>query len=202
MNSKISPIRGKASQYAGEGDNGSCVQSVAMPVADNGMALIEAECLKLGILQDQRALWMAYPNLQVATEKLMAIFSHVWPSAKDYGRSAVGVAAVQALNRVREGVDRGENTRTLVVANYLGGLASIAEDAVAVRAWGCQKGKAVEEWSSEASSFLEWSREGRFTEVRFYSRSDASRVETEGTRMKLLCAIATARDVGAVTRGH
>lgn len=200
MSSKIFPIRGR-NNGAGVAEKG-LIQSVPVPLSADGMVMVEKEFERLGILQDQRALWMAYPNLQMATEKLMGIFSYVWPSSTEDGRSAVSVAAQEALRRVREGVERGENTRTLVVANYLKGLGTIASDVVAVRAWGFSKGKEVEEWNSEIQPFLQWSQSGDFSEVRFYSRIDASHVEVDGTRMKLLCAIASARDVGAMTRAH
>lgn len=198
MSSKITPIRSRNKVAGGSAQD--FIHCAPAPLSADGMEMVEKEFERLGILHDQRALWMAYPNLQMATEKLMGIFSYVWPSSIEDGRSAVSVAAQEALRRVREGVERGENTRSLVVANYLKGLVTIASDVVAVRAWGCTKGKEVEEWDSERQSFMQWSQ--GFTEVRFYTRPKASHVEVDGTRMKLLCAIASARDVGTMTRGH
>jgi hypothetical protein len=86
------------------------------------------------------------------------------------------------------------------VANFLQGLSTVADDVAGVIAWGYQKDKAMEQYDSAKGSFAEWSSGGGFTEVRFHFAEDQSTSEVEGTRLKLLCAVASAKDVGIASR--
>lgn len=176
------------------------VHTLQVPLAhsdlDKLLLAIQAE----GLEDDQQSIWLAYPNLRVATEKLLAIYSLNWPLARDSERSMVIEAAIEGVREVKRSIQRNERSRSHVVAGYLRGLAMAAEDSAHLQAWGVHRNRPVEQWTLEQESFGDWVSRNDFQEVRFYEVSDVSRNEVEGTRMKVLCSIASTRDVGVVAR--
>lgn len=200
MNAKVTAIQshqGKGLPFQGEAE---CVHVLRLPISSDLQSLLTSKLNDLGLESDQRALWLGYPNLKAATMKLLGIYSVEWPSSTEDRSPAVVKACREAIKRVKEGVASGDNTRAMVVSNYLNGLATIADDTMAVRAWGYHGNRAIEEWPSESGTFPEWLQRSGFSEVRFFARTGVHHNEMEGTRMKLLCSIATAKDVGVVAR--
>ncbi len=174
--------------------------ATAVPIASDDAALLLKAVEKAHLLSDMRALWIAYPNLQQATEKMAKLLTFVWPSRSASGASAVGEAVVTALRRVKQGLAVDEESRDFVVSNFLDGLLSAANDVAGVHAWGYQNGKPIEQYEDSKGSFERWANTGPFTEIRFFFRTEMSSHELEGTRLKLLCAIASTKDVGVVAR--
>lgn len=179
----------------------TCDFKIPIPIVADGWKQLGVAIHAAGLEADVRGVWMAYPNLREATSKLLGLLSSSWPCANGFDKSAVVEAALGAIGRVKGGLERGENSRDFVVANYLAGLGGVAEDLVKLQAWGFLKDRAVEQWSIEDKKpFLDWANLGGFTEIRFYRRRHADYRELMGTRFKLLCAVASAKDVGATAR--
>lgn len=193
----IRPVKGPA-VYPGKD---ICDHKIPVPIAPDGWERLGVAVHAAGVDADVRGVWMAYPNLREATSKLVGLLSSSWPSAQGFDKSAVIEAVLAAVGRVKGGLERGENGRDFVVANYLAGLGGAAEDLVRLQAWGCIKERPVEQWIHEDKRpFVEWANLGGFTEIRFYRRRQADYRELTGTRFKLLCAVASAKDVGAAAR--
>lgn len=176
------------------------LHTISMPMSDPGMARLQQAIERAGLAYDARAIWMGYPNMEQATIRLMKLYSADWPSRRDATSSAVIEAVLAAIRNVKTGWDRDERTRDLTVANFLDGIGSIADDVAGVCAWGYEKDKPIEQYASEKGSFLEWTQASSFTEVRFYFAEEQSQREIDGTRWKLLCAVASTKDVGIVHR--
>lgn len=155
---------------------------------------------KAGLSSDARALWLAYPNLQSASERLVDLIGSEWPSRTVVGASAAFQAVLTAITKVNEGVQHGEATRDFIVANFLQGLLSVTDDLAGVVAWGFHKDKAVEQFDPATMAFDAWAKSGSFSEVRFFFAERTSPSELEGTRLKVLCAVASVKDVGVATR--
>ncbi len=153
-----------------------------------------------GLAYDARAIWLGYPNMLVAAERLVELLSLEWPSRQAVTQPAAIAAVLVAIRRVKEGMGQNEVTREMIVANFLHGLATVVNDVVGVSAWGYQKERPVEQYDATKGNFADWSRAGDFTEVRFYFAEELSQSEVEGTRLKLLCAVASAKDVGIAAR--
>ena len=67
-------------------------------------------------------------------------------------------------------------------------------------AWGFERGRPVGAFDALGSSFDTWSHRERLTEVRFLFGDGLTASEVEGFRLKILCAVANAKDVGVATR--
>ena len=176
--------------------------SVKVPIDADGMLAIDKALAAAGLASDQAAVFMAHPNLKEATERLLGRISIAWPSTSTPGASAIVIAVVKAMRNVRRGIGRGERTRAQVVENYLTGLGTCADDVASVRAWGFIRSRSIEHWTLDGPDFNLWTIDKEFTEVRFTGVSDPHPSEVSGTRMKLLCSIANARDVGLLARFH
>jgi hypothetical protein len=90
---------------------------------------------------------------------------------------------ITAITRVKEGFTQHEISREMIVANFLHGIASVADDMAGVTAWGFNKEKAVEQFDPTLGSFDAWARGGDFTEIRFYfaeTRSSTARSRALG----------------------
>ena len=154
-----------------------------------------------GLRDDLLSLWEAYPNLQDATSKLLNKISISWPSRSDPCVPAIVAATERAVLGVKRGISNGDRTRSQVVAVYLNGLASIAEDVASVRACG-YKGRKQEKWTVEDTDLFTWLNYRQFSGIKFYSVGEPNPNDIVGTRIKLLCAIASTRDLGLVGRHH
>lgn len=201
MSSNVTSIH-RASQSEGAAQSPVAGwSSLLTPIKfDDQLAMVSAVS-KANRLADLRGIWIAYPNLKEATERLLELISTVWPG-KGGNVSALSEAVLRSIERVQRGMERGETTRDFVVANYLAGLGSIAEDVVALNAWGYVRDTPQEQWRLELSSFSRWANGTGFSEIRFLKRTHANPSEVEGTRLKILCSIASAKDVGIVSRYH
>ena len=173
---------------------------VSVPASLSGEARLKAALEQQALAHDARAIWIGYPNLQRAALGLVEQLSPDWPCRNQPQASSAIQAVLNAICAVREGMDRQESAREQITGNFLQGLASAAADTAATVAWGFQGFRPVEPFELWSGSFGRWCRDRALTEVRFYRMGGASSCETEGTRMKLLCAVACARDVGIASR--
>lgn len=155
------------------------------------------------LIDEMRAVWSVYPNLRQATEKLTNLLSFSWPSRHSSGQSAVCEAIVTALKRFRDGLESHEDSADFIVFNFLDGLCSgVARDVAGIQAWGYQNGRPIEQYEEDAGRFDAWANASvtAFTEIRFFFKTETSANQFRGTRQKVLCAIATTKDVGIVAR--
>jgi hypothetical protein len=169
---------------------------------DDDVEVVIAAFRSAGLHADLQALWSTYPNLHHSTLAMLKMYSTSWPSS-DGGEEAdcaVVKAVKTALSLVKSGIHQGETDRAHVIANYLSGLVTIASDIVAVHAWGFNRNRPVERLIDFDVPFREWEKNGAFTEVRFLAQHNPTKTEVDGTRMKLLCAIASTKDVGVYAR--
>lgn len=173
---------------------------VCMPAAVSGPARLQFALEQQSLAYDARAIWIGYPNLQRAALALVEQLSADWPCHDQPDASAVIRAVLHAIREVRHGMERDESGRDQITANFLQGLASAAADTAGTVAWGFRGPRPVEAFEVWSGSFERWCRDCALTDVRFYRSSGSSACETEGTRLKLLCAVASARDVGIASR--
>ncbi|EWS66687.1 hypothetical protein Y695_00095 [Hydrogenophaga sp. T4] len=198
MKSVVTPFH-RAQEKEIPASSEDCIRTINSSGADDAQLLVQS-LREAGLQNDQQAIWTTYPNLHHATLELVRLYSISWPTAEPEGDSAVVKAVKTAMEMVSEGVKNGETDRAHVVANYLSGLVSIATDIVAVHAWGFVRNRPVERLHEFGAGFREWATSGAFTEVRFLAQDSVTKVEVDGTRMKLLCAIANTKDVGLYSR--
>lgn len=176
------------------------VHSVCVTAAIAGEARLKAALEQHALAYDARAIWIGYPNLQRAAFGLVEQLSADWPCRGQPDASAAIQAVLNAIREVRKGMERQESGRDQITANFLQGLASAAADTAGTVAWGFHGPRPVEPLELWSGSFERWCRDSALTDVRFYRGGGPSSCETEGTRMKLLCAVACARDVGIASR--
>lgn len=174
--------------------------SVSVPAAASGPARLQAALEQQFLAYDARAIWIGYPNLQRAALALVEQLSVDWPCRDQPEASASIRAVLHAIQEVRDGMERQESGREQITANFLQGLASAAADTAGTVAWGFRGPKPVEAFAVWSGSFDLWCSDSALTHVQFYRSSGPSSCETEGTRLKLLCAVASARDVGIASR--
>lgn len=180
------------------GRGGSLVEAA---LATEGVAKLLGAIAECGLHDDLRSIWGAYPNLEDATHRLLNKISIAWPARAAPEDSAVVAATIKAVRAVKECITNGDRSRAQVVGVYLAALASVADDVATVRAFGCL-GKNEERWTLEDADLLSWVHAHGFSELKFFPVDDPNPNELAGTRMKLLCAIASTRDVGLVGRYH
>lgn len=173
---------------------------VAVPAAVPGEARLATAIDRQGLAYDARAVWIGYPNLKRAALMLVEQLSPDWPCRGRPNSSAAIRAVLHAIRSVRQGVERSESSRDQITANFLQGLASAAADTAGTIAWGFQQSTPIGPFEVWSGSFDRWCRECALTDVRFYRSDNPSSCEAEGTRLKLLCAVASARDVGIASR--
>lgn len=200
MSEKVTSIRvlPQVEECEEAGEIGSPVD---LAVATEGLAVLTAALRDRGLEDDLRSIWTAYPNLQDATSKLLNKISIAWPSRMKPSEPAIVMATVKAVKAVKRGIANGDRSRAQVVAAYLTSLATVAEDVASVRAWG-YFGKSQERWTIEDGDLWSWAGSRRFTGIKFFAVDDPNPNDVAGTRIKLLCAIASTRDVGLVGRYH
>lgn len=200
MAEKVTPIRA-----GGAGD--PTIRKTTGEVAElsvtlrHGLPVLLAELTNTGLQDDLRTIWSAYPNLEEATQKLLQKISIVWPSREDPNLSAVVKATIKAVQAVKHSIDVGERSRAQVVAAYLQELATVADDVATIKALGVH-GKNQQRWTLEDPDLWKWLGDSGFDEIKFMAVDEPNPNEVTGTRIKLLCAIATTRDVGLVGRRH
>jgi hypothetical protein len=176
------------------------LHTVVMPVSGSGPERLAAAIEQQGLGYDARAIWIGYPNLKRAALALVDRLSPDWPCRDEPQESAAIQAVLRAIREVRQGMSREESSRDQITANFLLGLASAAADTSGTTAWGFRAATPVEPFELWSGSFERWCLDRALTDVRFYRAGGQSSCETEGTRLKLLCAVASARDVGIVSR--
>jgi hypothetical protein len=176
------------------------LHSVRVPTAESGPARLQAALEQHSLAYDARAIWIGYPNLQRASLALVEQLSADWPCRGEATASAAIQAVLLAVREVCGGLERRENSREQITANFLQGLASAAADTAGTVAWGIRGQTPVEPFELWSGSFERWCGLNALTQVRFYRSGGPSSCETEGMRLKLLCAVASARDVGIASR--
>lgn len=165
---------------------------------DDTQALTRAlneECLT----SDSRALWLAYPNLRDAADKLIDLVGLSWPVRNEKHSAAIS-AILQAIKQVQAGLVRGEASREHVIVNFHRGLGMIAQDLVHTEAWAYMGNRVVEKWNPMEGRFLSWANDEKFNEIRFFTKENVALTEIDGTRWKLTCAVSNAKDVGVISK--
>lgn len=200
MSEKVTSIRALPPIDEGE-ESGEIGSPVDPSMVTEGLSVLTAAMRDQGLEDDLRSIWAAYPNLQDATSKLLNRITIAWPSRIKPSESAIVVATAKAVKAVKKGIALGDRSRAQVVATYLNALATVADDVASIRAWG-YLGKSQERWTLEDGDLWVWAGGRRFTGIKFFAVDDPNPNDVAGTRIKLLCAIATTRDVGLVGRYH
>lgn len=200
MSEKVTSIRPLADREFPD-ETGEIASAIDAGRITEGLAILTAAMRERGLEEDLRSIWAAHPNLQDATGKLLNKISIAWPSRHRPAEPAVVVVTERAVHAVKLCITNGERSRAHVVSAYLTCLATVAEDVASVRAWG-YLGKSQERWSLDDGDLWAWAAGRRFNGIRFFAVADPNPNDVAGTRMKLLCAIATTRDVGLVGRYH
>lgn len=200
MSEKVTSIRALPDRDAPD-ESGEIASPIDTGLVTEGLAVLTAAMRERGLEEDLRSIWAAHPNLQDATGKLLNKISIAWPSRLKPDEPAVVVATARAVQAVKRGIANGERSRAQVVSTYLTCLATVADDVASIRAWG-YVGKSQERWTLEDGDLWAWASGRRFNGIRFFAVDDPNPNDVAGTRMKLLCAIATTRDVGLVGRYH
>jgi hypothetical protein len=171
---------------------------VTVPFKGNAKEQLAQVLREAYVESEARSIWFAFPSLRTAAEQTLEMLTLAWPALGIQGKSAVALAVLTALSRVRRGLEDRENTTDLVVRNFLTGLATVAESVARTQAWGFKEGRSIEQYDHNRWDFATWSHRGDFDEVKFFVRSDVSKVDQNGTRLKFLCKVADSRYVGLV----
>ena len=200
MSEKITSIRPLSHRDVCD-DTGEIESAVESSMVKEGLAVLIAAMRDRGLDEDLRSIWTAHPNLQDATSKLLNKISIAWPSRMTPSQPAIVLATAKAVQAVKRGIPTGERSRSHVVSTYLTCLSTVADDVASIRAWGFL-GKIQERWTLEDGDLWTWADYRRFTGIKFFAVDDPNPNDVAGTRMKLLCAIASTRDVGLVGRYH
>jgi len=178
---------------------GAHIACLSTPIRTDDLHVLTRALDAESLMSDSRALWLTYPGLRDAADKLIANISIGWPGQSGKYPAAVQ-AILEAIRKVQERLTFGEGTREFIVANYLTGLGTVAQDVAHTQAWGFRSNRVIEQWTSLDKNFVDWANEGGFDEVRFYPRTTVPANEVEGMRWKLLCAVASAKDIGVMSR--
>lgn len=178
---------------------GTPIASFTVPIGPEDKSALTQALTDEGFISGSRALWLTYPSLKEASEKLISNLSLRWPSKVGPYPAAIQ-AILKAFKFVDDGLQVGEGTREHIVANYLRGLGMAAEDIVQNQAWGFQGNRVIEQWISMDQTFADWANSGHFDEVRIYRKEGGAVRELDGTRLKLICAVAAVKDVGVMSR--
>ena len=174
---------------------------VDLPVRSDGGALLAAALEESGLSLHARMIMLGYRNLSSVTDALFDFMSTDWPiSSQATSQSAAVAAVVEAINAVQTGLAQQDTGRDFVVCNFLRGIGSIARHVSGLQAWGCDGDEVVDLWKPEHGRVAAWANSGRFTQVHFYKRELVTKAETEGVRLKILCQVATARDIGLLQK--
>lgn len=198
MNTTVAQLFPKNHLSAGR-EMGTPIASFTVPIGLDDKSALNQALTAEGYISGSRALWLTYPSLKEASEKLISNLSLRWPSKVGHYPAAIQ-AILKAFKFVDDGLQVGEGTREHIVANYLRGLGMAAEDIVQCQAWGFQGNRVIEQWISMDQTFAEWANSGHFDEVRIYLKEAGQSRELEGTRLKLICAVAGVKDVGVLSR--
>lgn len=201
MNTKVTSIHSAASSLASEQALRSA-RAGPNTTPEGGLQQLLHAVVEAGFIEDLKSIWSAYPNLEEATGRLLSRITFAWPSREKACSPAIALATIKAVKAVKRSIASGERSRTHVVGAYLGGLSSVAEDVACVRVWGYCKDNTQKLWTVDDADLAVWIAENGFTDVKFFTLDETSQNEITGTRMKLLCAIASTRDVGLVGRFH
>lgn len=201
MSAKVTSIS-RPHERISAADQSQIGSAVVVPFGKECKQQIFEAIRREGLREDMHNIWSAYPNLEEATYRLLSRLTISWPSQEDASQSAVAVATIKAVRAVKRGIEQGERSRSEVVSAYLGGLSSVATDVAAVRVFGCHGTKSQERWSLEDADLGDWVQSNGFDQVKFFPVEELNPNDLAGTRMKLLCSIATTRDVGLVGRAR
>lgn len=166
--------------------------------SDGAMAHLESRNLDL----EARSIWVAHPNLHVATNSLFEWISDQWPSREQGSTVCAGFLALEdAINQVRIGLAAKETDSKQVLVNFHKGLMAVADDLATYVAWGCKDGAGMFAWRPfEDGRLRDWVAKHGFESVAFSRLDRFDVIERDGIARKLQSHIASARDLGQLAR--
>jgi hypothetical protein len=180
-------------------DPRNLIKSIRLPDGLNDLTALDRALDAEDLNSSKRAVFMGFPSLRITADKLLEQITVGWPSQTGKYSAAV-TAILNALKAVENGMGQGEDSRQAVIANFMRGLSSVADDVAHIDVWGVSNNRSIEQWNPAGDSFRIWATDSKFDELRFYQKPIVSLNEVEGTRLKIMCSVANARDVGAMAR--
>lgn len=201
MPEKVTPLFGNSAHVVTEGRFlPDYSRQILLPQGLEKAPTLEEVLEEEGLDKDARSLWVGYPNLKLAVMKLHEWIGPLWPTVKDPNESAWIAAVKRGIEEVKGGIQRQENDRVWVIANFHNGLASIAADINGYAAWRCRGQKALDKLQPFETTFTEWSQEQGFDKIIFCPQARGPEADQFGVIWKMRAQIAPTRDLGVVHR--
>jgi hypothetical protein len=113
-----------------------------------------------------RSIWMHYPNLQLASERLAAFITPRWPSST--GGSLLSKAVETAVLKVQESVSGGDTFKGRQVGLYLHGLASCVTDVARIAVYGVDDEGETVMWEYFSEPLKDWAEKRGIHQLQAY----------------------------------
>jgi len=113
-----------------------------------------------------KSIWMHYPSLQLATERLAMFITPRWPSST--GGSLLSKAVETAVFKVQDAVQGGDNFKGRQVGLYLHGLASCVADVARISVYGEDEHGETAMWQYFSEPLKDWANKRGITELQAY----------------------------------
>jgi hypothetical protein len=141
------------------------------------------------------SIWIHQPNLRIATEKLGAYLTPLWPAPD--GNSLWSEAIEKAVTKVDLAVQRGESYHGRVVGIYLFWLASCVRDVARIRVHGYTKHGELIIWKYFTQPLNTWAKNNAIDRIEAVLVEDEPTEEvTAGLRTHLVASITDPVDAG------
>lgn len=141
------------------------------------------------------SIWMHQPNLRLATEKLGAYLTPLWPAPD--GKSLWSEAIEKAVTKVDLAVQRGESYHGRVVGIYLYWLASCVRDVARIKVHGYTKQGERIVWKYFSEPLNTWVKRNAIDHIEAVLVDDEPTEEvTAGLRTHLVASITDPVDAG------
>lgn len=203
-NDKVKPLFGSR----GMGKDGPAMRGRSLPDAVRQVAVkdlkddllvLERYLQEKSLAADARGIWLGYPSLRNAVDRLIGWIGVEWPAYQAPEESAVLQAVAAGVLRFKSGVMRGETDRRLAIANFFRGLTDSVLPALVSYACSGVDGQRVQSrLELFDDEFDEWARSGEFDSVLFSKSGTGDHLHQEGMRLKLWANIATINDLGVL----
>jgi len=142
-----------------------------------------------------RSIWTHQPNLRLATEKLGAYLTPLWPAPD--GKSLWSEAIEKAVTKVDQAVQRGESYQGRVVGIYLYWLASCVRDVARIKVHGYTKQGERIVWKYFSEPLSTWVKRNAIDHIEAVLVDDEPTEEViTGLRTHLVASITAPVDAG------
>lgn len=201
---KVKPLFGpKGGANEGSASRGrnlpEAVRQVSVKDLKDDMLVLERYLQEKSLAADARGIWLGYPSLRLAVDRLIGWVGVEWPAFEAPNESAVLRAVAAGVTRFKSGIMRGETDRRLAIANFFKGLTeSVLPSLVCYACSGIDGQRVQSRLTLFDEQFEAWVFSGEFDSVLFSRSGTGDHLHQEGMRLKLWANIATINDLGVL----